>query len=368
MKKYFRTIILLVTAIFTIQNGSAQKQFSGPIQNSLSDTIIVGMAGNAPFMVDTALRSGISIEIWDDLANDLQIPFKTVYFEDVPHVLAALEQGKVQAAAGPISITAERAKQVRFTQPYFQSSLSIMSITDHPSLYDRILPFFSAKFFIALCIFIFILGIVGTFLWLAERKENPDQFPAKPAYGIANGMWCAIVTMTTTGYGDLAPRTFWGRFTAGAWMVVSLIFATSLIAGFASVLTLSGIHTSSIKTAEELSGKKVAAVISSPAEDFVRENGGRLVGIENISQGYQMMKQKKVDAVVFDRPQMLYFLKEKGDEEAGVSKAEYQRQGYGFAFPLNEKKMHRVNVMLLELQESGAIDKISQKWLGKEIR
>lgn len=368
MKKYFCNILLPIIFILAFHHVSAQKQIPLSEGNNLPDTITVGMAGNAPFMVDTALRSGISIEIWDDLAGDLQIPFKTVFFEDVPHALAALEQGKVQAAAGPISITAERAEKVRFTQPYFQSSLSIMSITDHPSLIDRILPFFSAKFFIALCIFLCILGIVGTFLWLAERKENPEQFPAKPAYGIANGMWCAIVTMTTTGYGDLAPRTFWGRFTAGAWMVVSLIFATSMIAGFASVLTLSGIHTTSIQTAEQLSGKKVAAVASSPAEDFVRENGGRIVSIENISQGYQLMKQKKVDAMVFDRPQMLYFLKEKGDDEAGVSKAEYQRQGYGFAFPVQKTDMHRINVALLELQESGAVNKISQKWLGEEVK
>ena len=361
MNKRLRAFFLLMFAFFALQTLSAQEK-------SLADTLLVGVAGNEPFLVDTSLRSGIAIEIWAELADNLHIPYKVIYYEDVPHALAALEQNKVQAAAGPITITAERAEQVQFTQPYYQSSLSIMSITDHPSIIDRILPLFSYKFFIALAIFLFILAVVGAFLWLAERKKNPKQFPSEPVTGIANGMWCAIATMTTTGYGDIAPKTFWGRFTAGAWMVVSIIFATSLIAGISSVLTLGGIHTSSIKMAEELSGKKVAAVLESPAEDFVQQNGGKVITIDNIAQGYQMLKSKKVDAVVFDRPQLLYYLKEHPDEDASVSAAEYQRQGYGFAFSLSEKNMHNVNVALLNLKESGTIERITKKWLGNQVQ
>lgn len=361
INKRLRVFFLLIFAFFILQNLSAQEK-------PLPDTLLVGVAGNQPFLVDKNLQSGIAIEIWAELADNLNMPYRVVYFEDVPHALAALEQNKVQVAAGPITITAERAELVLFTQPYYQSSLSIMSITDHPSIIDRILPFFRTKFFIALAIFLFILAVVGTFLWLAERKRNPDQFPPEPVKGIANGMWCAVVTMTTTGYGDVAPKTFWGRFTAGAWMVISIIFATSLVAGIASVLTIGGIHTSSIKIAEELSGKKVAAVLESPAEDFVRQNGGKVINIENIAQGYQMLKNKKVDAVVFDRPQLQYYLKEHPDENASVSGAEYQRQGYGFAFSLREKNMHEINVALLNLKESGTIERITRKWLGNEVQ
>lgn len=361
LKKYL-TFFCFLSVILFASISAARAQSPTP------DTLLVGMAGNEPFIVDTNLRTGISIEIWDELADRLNMPYKIIFFEDVPHALAALEQNKIQAAAGPISITAERAELVRFTQPYYQSSLSIMSVADHPSIIDGILPFFSTKFFIALAIFLLILAIVGTFLWLAERKANPDQFPAKPVTGIANGMWCAIVTMTTTGYGDIAPKTFWGRFTAGAWMVVSLIFATTMIAGIASVLTIGGIHTNTVTVAEELSGKKIAAVMESPGEDFVRLNGGRVIDMENLSQGYDMLKNKKVDAIVFDRPQLLYFLKQHPDKDASVSKAEYQRQGYGFAFALNQTKMHQINVALLELKETGITAHIVKKWLGDEVQ
>lgn len=330
------------------------------------DSLTVGIAGSEPFLVDTASLSGISPEIWDVLAGKMQLQYRTVFFNDVPAALKALQSGAVNVVVGPVSITSERADHFKFTQPYFQSSLSILSIAKKPALWNRLAPFFSKKFFIALFIFLFILAIVGTILWLAERKKNPEQFPSSPAQGIANGMWCAIVTMTTTGYGDIAPRTFWGRFTASAWMIVSLIFATTMIAGIASVLTLGGIQPDTINTAEELSGKKVGTVRDSPAAAFAVENGGKTIPINNLQQGYEMMLKHQLDAVVFDRPQLLYFIKSHPEENLNISKAEYNKQGYGFAFPLSENDLHAMNVALLQMQEAGDINNIVKKWIGKE--
>ena len=83
-------------------------------------------------------------------------------------------------------------------------------------LWGRIQPFFSKRLLYATGVFVFILACVGTLLWLAERKDN-EQFPTSPARGIGNGMWCAISTMTTTGYGDIAPVTLAGRIIACGW-------------------------------------------------------------------------------------------------------------------------------------------------------
>lgn len=328
--------------------------------------LVVGIAGNAPFIADTTLQTGISFEIWNELAQSMDIPYRPVYFEDIPHALAALQAGKVNAVAGPVSITAERAEKFRFTQPYFQSSLPIMSVQDDMKIWSRIQPFFSKKFFLALSIFLFILAIIGSILWITERKANPKQFPKSPARGIANGMWCAIATMTTTGYGDVTPRTFWGRFTASAWMIISLIFATSMIAGISSTLTLSIIQTSAIKTAEDMSGKMIAVVKSSPAADFVLDNNGKAVNMENLDEGVQLLRDKKVQGIVFDRPQLLYFTKTHPEMHLYISKAEYNKLGYGFAFPLKQADLHSLNIVLLQMQESGDIATIVRRWLGRE--
>lgn len=357
---FFNLLLLIFFLCFLGKSPlHAQNKMAG------KDTTLVGVAGSPPFVVNPEQEAGISLEVWQALASLADLNYKLVPFDDVPHALQALETGKVAIVVGPVSITADRAIKVKFTQPYYQSSLSILSSTDKPSIWERIKPFFSIHFFIAVLIFLCILGIVGTLLWLSERKKNPNQFPLEPARGIANGMWLAIVTMSTVGYGDKSPVTLGGRIVTGCWIVISILFATTMVAGIASTLTLSGMKTEVISKAEQLNNKKVAVVPNSPSAEFVREYGGKEVFIKSIEQGYKMLKAKKVDAVVYDRPQLLYFLEQHHDKNVSVSKIEYMRQGYGFALPLKANNLHKTDIALLKLQESGRVDRIVKEWLGE---
>ncbi|KAK7091370.1 hypothetical protein V1264_009057 [Littorina saxatilis] len=68
----------------------------------------------------------------------------------------------------------------------------------------------SAKELILL-IFFLVLGIVifAALIYYAERIQyNPDN----DFESIPKGLWWAIVTMTTVGYGDMAPKTYVGMF------------------------------------------------------------------------------------------------------------------------------------------------------------
>ena len=66
-----------------------------------------------------------------------------------------------------------------------------------------------------------VVGFAGGFLmWLIDR----DDFPT-----IGSGLWWAIQTITTVGYGDSVPQTRGGQFLAALVMVTGL--------GFMSVVT-----------------------------------------------------------------------------------------------------------------------------------
>lgn len=326
----------------------------------------VGTAGTAPFI--TADDQGISIDIWDRLARDMDITYTTEHYPSVSDALKALEAGQLDAVVGPVSISSDRVARLDLTQPYFRSSLSILSRTDKLNAWERIKPFFSIKLLYALGLFLFILAFVGTLLWLAERKASPEQFPYAAAPGIGNGMWCAIVTMSTTGYGDIAPVTLAGRIIAGSWMVVSIIFATTMVAGIASTLTLTGLGHTVIDTADKFPGKKVAVLEGSPAEEFVSEYGGRAIAMVNLDSCYSALVDKRVDAIVFDRPQLLYFFQKKHEKGMAVAPAEYQPQGYGFAFRRQSPYMPQVDVELLRMKEDGDLDRILKDWLGKDAQ
>jgi voltage-gated potassium channel len=80
--------------------------------------------------------------------------------------------------------------------------------------------------------FCIILLLAASLAYLLERAAQPDAFGSIPA-----ALWWAIVTLTTTGYGDVIPQTAAGRVLAGTVMVsgilVFALWAGILATGFA---------------------------------------------------------------------------------------------------------------------------------------
>lgn len=359
-KKLF-ILLFSITFLFANSQNESDKISKKPLKN-----LKVGYAGTEPFVInENGSWKGISVEIWDLVSKEMDLNYSPQSYTSVSEALNDLSTGKIDVLVGPTSITSERAELVEFSQPYFQSSLAIMSRIDDPSFLDRIAPLFTINLLYALFVFLFILGIVGTLLWLAERKVSPEQFPHEPVKGIANGMWCAIVTMSTTGYGDIAPVTLMGRIVAGTWMIVSILFATTMVAGIASSLTLSGLGKNTISSADEFQNKKIAVLKNSPSVDFVNDYNGKTVFVENLGEAYKLLKSKDVQGVVFDRPQLEYFLQQNQDKELTISVAEYLKQGYGFPFPLHSDRVSEFNIELLKFKEDGVLRDIIDEWLGK---
>ncbi|KAI1714676.1 ion transport protein [Ditylenchus destructor] len=89
--------------------------------------------------------------------------------------------------------------------------LRLFKLTQHSQGLKILLHTFraSAKE-LMLLVFFLLLGIVvfASLIYYAERvEENPDnQFHSIPL-----GLWYAIVTMTTIGYGDMTPHTYLGK-------------------------------------------------------------------------------------------------------------------------------------------------------------
>jgi voltage-gated potassium channel len=68
---------------------------------------------------------------------------------------------------------------------------------------------------------VIVLLTAGSLAYLLERNAQPEAFGSIPS-----ALWWAIVTLTTTGYGDAVPHTVAGRMLAGVVMVSGiLVFA-----------------------------------------------------------------------------------------------------------------------------------------------
>ncbi len=76
-----------------------------------------------------------------------------------------------------------------------------------------------------LIIFIVVLVMAATSAHIFERSQQPEQFGNVPA-----ALWWAVVTLTTTGYGDVVPHTVGGKM-IGSVVMVSGIMVLALMTG-----------------------------------------------------------------------------------------------------------------------------------------
>ena len=119
-----------------------------------------------------------------------------------------MRSGRTDAALGAISITAEREAAFDFSFPMYDSGLQILTRPETPSVWAQLLELFSTTVLYLLLVLIVLLVVVGHIVWLVERRTN-DDFPHSYLAGVWEGIWWAIVTMTTIGYGDRTVQSKW---------------------------------------------------------------------------------------------------------------------------------------------------------------
>jgi len=238
---------LALLLVFSLSSAEAEKK------PDAQQTLIVGTKVAPPFVMKTKEGgwTGISIDLWDQIASDLHVEFR--YIERNLHdLLAGVADGSLNAAIAALTITAEREELFDFTHPFYSTGLGIAVHSKKGSpWYTVIKRFLSAAFLKVVATLALVLLGVGALVWWFERKKNPAQFGGRTAKGVGSGFWWSAVTMTTVGYGDKAPVTSGGRAVALVWMFVSIIVISTFTAAITSSLTVSKLE-SAVKGTQDL--------------------------------------------------------------------------------------------------------------------
>jgi voltage-gated potassium channel len=83
-------------------------------------------------------------------------------------------------------------------------------------------------------ILLYLAGItlaLSTIAGFIMRWVEPEEFPS-----VGTGVWWAVVTFCTVGYGDVVPKTPLGRFVASLVMVFAITFIAIVTALVTSAL------------------------------------------------------------------------------------------------------------------------------------
>ena len=105
--------------------------------------------------------------------------------------------------------------------------MRLFKLTRHsPGLKILVHTFKASAHELSLLVFFLVLGIV-VFASLVFYAERTQHNPTNDFDSIPVGLWWAIVTMTTVGYGDMVPKTYLGMF-VGSLCALTGVLAIAL--------------------------------------------------------------------------------------------------------------------------------------------
>ncbi len=244
---------------------SAERSPNSPVRVAVYDVPPYGVVG-----ADGAL-SGVSVDLWRRVAGQLGWEYKLTPVSQMETILSGLEQGSFDAAIGAITITPEREARVEFSYPAHRSGVAVAFRKGTGPL-SAIVSYLTVAQDLGYLIMgmLALLLLLGAVIWLIERPNNsePDA-PEDRVNTFRDGLYWAVVTMTTVGYGDKTPKTHGGRLVAIVWMLSSVALVSLMSASLVSRMTAERVENSGIRTESDLIGKKLAAVAQSSGAEYL---------------------------------------------------------------------------------------------------
>lgn len=145
------------------------------------------------------------------------------------------------------------------------------------------------------------------------------------------------------------------------------LFSTPYTYSYASVITTK--DNNSIKSFDDLKGKKSAQTADSNWAKLVESKGGEIVATEGFNQSLELVLQGRVDATVNDSVTYLDYLNQKPDADVKVAaQSEDVTESAVLIRQENGKELQdAINQALQELQEDGTLSNISNKYFGEDV-
>ncbi|MGD9971687.1 MAG: transporter substrate-binding domain-containing protein [Desulfatirhabdiaceae bacterium] len=341
-------LILFWALLFIPDRGLSQNEMTPP------RNLRVGVIEAPPLCMKTADHrwEGFSVELWQAVAQDVGISYEFREFAELDHLLNAFIEREIDVI--PSLPVRERFESVMdFSQSYLKSGLSIaVPFEGVEYKWTRIIEsVFSKHILKAFGVLVVMSMFAGICLWSFERRQNNEMFGGGPVTGIGHGIWWAMVTMTTVGYGDKAPRTMGGRFVAFLWMMFSIVFISSFTAHITSSLTIGELR-GKVRGFNDLYHVRVGSIFRSEGFDFLAKQGMATIPFVSVTEGLQALSMKKIDAFVQDEQILRHVIKKDYPGQMQVLPETFDEYFVGIALQPDSPLRKPINRALLKFMKT----------------
>ena len=323
-----------------------------------------------PFvMTRDGANTGFTIELMNEVAKRAGW---TLNYTEIPNgssegLLREVIEGRADAAACSISITADRMKTADFSQPILSGGLQILvpaSTVKHsqPGLMGFLELLLSKSMLVWFFAGLILTIIPAHIIWLLERSHSDSMVSRSYFPGIFQSFAWGLGMLAASA--DDAPRHWHSRIVTVIWAFVCIIFVSYYTAILTSNLTAEKFE-SKIAGPGDLVGKKVCAVAKSTSSKFLTEVGVPHDTPPNLPECYAGLGDE-YDAVVDATPILRYYANNEGAGKVEVVGPVFKDRDYGIGFRIGSDLRKQFDAALLQMREDGAYGEIREKWLGPE--
>ena len=304
---------------------------------------------------------GFSAELWQLVSARLGTATTWVERETVEEALATVEDGDADLAIAAFSVTPDRQKRFDYSTTYLSSGLQLMVRTpDEATFGDSLRSLFDSWLLRVAIAFLVLLFIAGTAVWLLERRHNED-FPHGIG-GIGEGMWWAVVTMATVGYGDRVTESRWGRVFSAVWILVGLVLVAQFTATITARLTVEELNEAATSI-DELVGKSLVTVEGTAAADLLAERNIEVRKVGSIDEMRDSVLEGRDDVAVYDGPILRHLAVD--DARLKVVGGTLTADFYAVVFPEDSPLEECVDRAIGDVIHDGTLQRLSESWFGQ---
>jgi ABC-type amino acid transport substrate-binding protein len=363
IKKISGIIVLWTFALLSVNALASDKK-------AVPQKLLVGAMVAPPFAMKTAdgRWEGLSIGLIEMITRDLGVEYEIVEYNNFPQVLEAVEKGKLNLFTA-LAVTEPRETIVDFSHPFLTSgsAIAVPAVVSKPGLFHFTGPFIdrfaSLDFLLVIVLLVLISLAAGTMVWFFERRSSSEMFPGKAAKGLWQGLWWAMVTMTTVGYGDKVPRTPGGRIVALIWMFSSIFLVASFTAAITASLTV-GELSGKVHSINDLYNARVGSVADSASLNFLTRRGIATRAFKTVKDGLQATIDGKIDAFVHNEVVLKHLAKTDFPGMIQVLPEIFDQYYVSVTFPPGSALRETFNRTLLKILDSDDYPSLKERYIG----
>lgn len=321
----------------------------------------VGVVPVEPLTIaeSAGVYDGLAIRLWESIAGSADLTYDYVDIRR-DSATAMLERGAIDVflTATPVTGTLD---SIPHSPIYFSSNLAVASAEGGNAFVRVIRGLFQPRFFQIVVALSILLLIVGLIIWAIERKHNEDQFGGggKVVRGIGAGFWWAGVTLTTIGYGDKAPVSFWGRVVAMLWMLVGLAVSATLTAALVSLAEGTG---SQLSIPGDLEGGRNIIVEGHELTPFLERLDLPFETVPDLAAAFARVADEDADHIVANEMELDYYARNHSTA-LKVQSTRLEPNYYALGFRQNLPEADRISRLVTAVTESTAWP----GWLGEFV-